>query len=427
MVTNRLQRIIFVTETNKAKKTMKAIAEIYLDPRPKKNGECSVKIKVTYKNKRRYFVTDVSMLPDDYKAMINAKRILNKHKPYHNRLEYYLTKAKSVINELKIFTFEGFRNGFLESRNLSTSVSYAFDKYIESLMLQDRIGTAESYGNAKNSLESYKKNLEFADVTPDFLDKYESWMLENKRSISTVGIYLRSLRAIFNRQDIDSSLYPFGTDKGKYTIPTSRNIKKALTLEEIQKIYHYEPDPNTNEEMARDYWMFLFISNGMNVKDFCLLKWENIEGNMITYIREKTKRTSKEQRKIEVAIKPETQDVINKWGVRSLQKDAYIFPHLNKDMNAETQRDTHKQLTKVINENMKRIAKKLEIDKDVTTYYARHSFATILKHSGAGIEMISELLGHSNTSVTQSYLKGFESKEIQKQTDVLTDGLKRAN
>lgn len=427
MVTNRLQRIIFVTETNKAKKTMKAIAEIYLDPRPKKNGECSVKIKVTYKNKRRYFVTDVSMFPDDYKAMINAKRILNKHKPYHNRLEYYLTKAKSVINELKIFTFEGFRNGFLESRNLSTSVSYAFDKYIENLMLQDRIGTAESYGNAKNSLESFKKNLEFADITPDFLDKYESWMLENKRSISTVGIYLRSLRAIFNRQDIDSSLYPFGTDKGKYTIPTSRNIKKALTLEEIQKIYHYEPDPNTNEEMARDYWMFLFISNGMNVKDFCLLKWENIEGNMITYIREKTKRTSKEQRKIEVAIKPETQDVINKWGIRSLQKDAYIFPHLNKDMNAETQRDTHKQLTKVINDNMKRIAKKLEIDKDVTTYYARHSFATILKHSGAGIEMISELLGHSNTSVTQSYLKGFESKEIQKQTDPLTVGLKRAN
>ena len=393
-----------------------------------KSGNIPISLRVYFNRNYRFYATNIYVnTATELKSILYGQRKSKKQSQINSKLTFYLNKANKIFENLTVFTFDAFENAFFESRDINTSVSYAFDKYIESLMLQDRIGTAESYGNAKNSLESYKKNLEFADITPDFLDKYESWMLENKRSISTVGIYLRSLRAIFNRQDIDSSLYPFGTDKGKYTIPTSRNIKKALTLEEIQKIYHYEPDPNTNEEMARDYWMFLFISNGMNVKDFCLLKWENIEGNMITYIREKTKRTSKEQRKIEVAIKPETQDVINKWGIRSLQKDAYIFPHLNKDMNAETQRDTHKQLTKVINDNMKRIAKKLEIDKDVTTYYARHSFATILKHSGAGIEMISELLGHSNTSVTQSYLKGFAKEEIQKQTDPLTVGLKRAN
>ena len=68
---------------------------------------------------------------------------------------------------------------------------------------------------------------------------------------------------------------------------------------------------------------------------------------------------------------------------------------------------------------MKRIAKKVGIDKEVTTYYARHSFATILQRSGANISMISDLLGHSNLSVTQNYLSGFESEQIEKTTDVL--------
>ena len=76
---------------------------------------------------------------------------------------------------------------------------------------------------------------------------------------------------------------------------------------------------------------------------------------------------------------------------------------------------------------MKRIANKLEIDKPVTTYYARHSFATVLKRSGAQIEMISELLGHSNVQTTENYLDSFENDQIQKQTDVLTSAFKKAN
>ncbi|HLS10525.1 MAG TPA: site-specific integrase [Flavobacteriaceae bacterium] len=392
--------------------------------RQKEDGTYPVRLRITFNRRRKYYTTGIDLTDEGFKRITKGERFSRDEREIIRKLDKYKSKALDVAESLHVFTFEAFEDAFFENRNINKSVSYAFDKYIESLRLQDRIGTAESYGNAKSSLESFKKNLEFAEVTPNFLRRYENWMLENNRSISTVGIYLRSLRAIFNQQGIDKSLYPFG--RGKYIIPTSKNIKKALTLEEIQKIYHYTPEPNTYEEMARDYWMFLFISNGMNVKDFCLLRWNNIEGDMITYIREKTKRTNQEQRHIEVALKPETKEIINKWGIRSIQKDAFIFPHLNDKMNAEEQRDTYKQLTKVINDNMKRIARKLDIDKPVTTYYARHSFATILKHSGAGIELISELLGHSDLKVTESYLKSFAKEEIQQKTDVLTMGLKQA-
>lgn len=279
----------------------------------------------------------------------------------------------------------------------------------------------------KTVLINSKKDLTFAEVTSLFLKKYENWMLTKGNSISTVGIYLRSLRAIYNLQNIDKSVYPFGNGKNKYSIPTSKNTKKALTVEEIANIYNYEAEPTSSKEMAKDYWLFLYLCNGMNVKDFCLLKWENIENEMLTYKRSKTERSQKESKRISVALKPETLEIIKKWGQPSINKNAFIFLHLNNKMNAEQQRATYQKLTKLINKYMKKIASEIGIDRNITTYFARHSFATVLKRSGAKIEMISELLGHSSVNVTESYLDSFENEQIQKETDVLTAGFKKAN
>lgn len=407
---------------------IKAEASIYLDEhRPKKNGKCSVKIKVTFSRKRKYYSTGIDLTSDEFKIIVNGKRRTPEQKEIRTKLNYVYTKAIDVIDNLNVFTFDAFEQMYLEQRNTQNSVSFAFDKYIEQLKLEKRLGTAVSYECAKNSIESFNKKLTFAETTPTILKKYENWMLENNKSLTTIGIYLRSLRAIYNLQNIDKSLYPFGEAKNKYSIPTSRNIKKALTVEEIAKIYNYEAAPHTNKEMAKDYWLFLYLCNGMNVKDFCLLKWENIDGQMLTYNRAKTKRSKKESKKITIALKSETWDIIKKWGQPSLLKDAYIFPHLNPEMTAEKERASYQQLTKIINKYMKQIVAELGINKNVTTYFARHSFATVLKRSGAKIEMISELLGHSSVDVTESYLDSFEKEQIQKETDVLTIGFRKAN
>ena len=131
---------------------------------------------------------------------------------------------------------------------------------------------------------------------------------------------------------------------------------------------------------------------------------------MLTYKRAKTERSQKESKTITVSLKPESLEIIKKWGQPSLNDDIYIFPHLNNKMNAEEKRATYQNLTKTINKYVKQIAKDIGINKEVTTYFARHSFATVLKRSGAKIEMISELLGHSNVGVTESYLDSFEKE-----------------
>jgi integrase/recombinase XerD len=420
-------------------KSAKAQASIYLDElRVKKDGKCAVKIRITFNRKRAYFRTGIDLTPEEFQKVMQigfkgaseeskTLRFTKGQKEVFNKINNLFNKAETLIDKLPVFTFSTFEENYLEQRNTLNSVSFAFDKYIKQLKLENRIGTAVSYECARNSITKFRKDLTFAEITPDLLKKYESKMLEDGKSISTIGIYLRSFRAIYNQQNIDRSLYPFGEQKSKYSIPTSRNIKKALTIEEIGKIYHYAAPTGSTKEMAKDYWLFLYLCNGMNVKDFCLLKWINIDGQMITYNRAKTQRSRKESKLISVALKPETLEIIRKWGQPSISKEAYIFPHLKPKMSAEAERAAYKKLTKTINKYMKRIGAELGFNRDVTTYFARHSFATVLKRSGAKIEMISELLGHSSVAVTDSYLDSFEMEQIQKETDVLTAGFRKAN
>lgn len=395
---------------------------------PNKDGLCLVQIRVYYNRKYRFYSTGVKVRNQtELDQILGGKRRTENQKHQAFQINHLKNKADTIIKEMGIFSFDAFDERFIENKNVTSDVFFAFDRYIEELKTDNSIGTATVYKCARASLAKFKPGLTFADVTVKFLKRYEKWMRENGNSNATIGMYLRNLRTIYNQQNLDRSIYPFGKGKNKYSIPTGRNIKKALTVEEIAQIFHYEARPGTNEEMARDYWMFLYLCNGMNVKDFCLLKWENIDGEVLTYNRAKTQQNNRRQKPIHVALKPQTLQIINKWGVRTLSKEDYIFPHFVQGMDAEKQRKVHQQLTKVINKHIKRIAKALGINKDITTYYARHSFATVLKRSGANISMISDLLGHSSLQVTENYLDGFEKEQIQKQTDVLTVGFEKAN
>jgi site-specific recombinase XerD len=252
-------------------------------------------------------------------------------------------------------------------------------------------------------------------------------MLDNDCSRTTVGIYLRTLRSIFNNaisnKDILPSLYPFRKndyEKDKYRIPEGSNIKKALELKEIESIFKYKAKSGSIKEKARDYWTFIYLTNGLNVKDLCLLKYKDIDGNTLKFIRAKTIRQKKE-RVIYATIRKESLKIIEKWGNKNSSNETYVFPILQGKESAEKQRQLIQQLTHTINDNLKSIAEELGIKKPVTTYSARHSFATVLKRSGASMEVISEMLGHSNLKTTRLYLDSFEKETLEKTTNALTN------
>jgi integrase/recombinase XerD len=238
-------------------------------------------------------------------------------------------------------------------------------------------------------------------------------------SRTTIGIYLRPLRAIFNEAIEEGIIkrekyYPFG--KRRYRIPTSKNTKKALDLTDIQKIYYYQCDPeHPGEQQSRDYWIFSYLGNGMNPKDIASLKYKNIDGDYLTFERSKTERSLRSDPKpITIFLNDDMKAIIERWGNMQTSLNNYVFPILEPGLSPLRQYEVIQNFVSFINGWMKRILKNLGINKKATTYVARHTFSTVLKRSGASTEYIQEALGHTDVKTTESYLDSFD-KDLKKE------------
>ena len=409
----------------KKKSVIVPMSEIIHETRSrKKDGTFPVKLRVYYNREYRYFSTGIDISIDDFNQIMFGQRKTKEQRVIEIKLSAFKTKADDIIEKMPLFDFDAFEKAYLDRRDLVESVSFAFDNLIVDLKADGRIGTATSYNGAKRSLESFKKNLTFGDITKRFLQSYESWMIKNGNSITSVGIHLRALRRVYNLQNINPKIYPFGSGDKQYIIPSGQNIKKSLTMNQISMIYNY--NATGLEAKARDYWMFMYLANGMNVADLCCLKWKDIDEDYITFIREKTRRNVKNITKIRVFYRPEMKEIIDRWGVVSISKENYIFPHFNVSMNEERKYTIRRNLTSEINKQMKKIAKSIGLKSSLSTIHARHSFSTILKRSGESVEKISEMLGHTKIETTQNYLGSFEDDQIKEASQSLVAGLTKA-
>ena len=98
----------------------------------------------------------------------------------------------------------------------------------------------------------------------------------------------------------------------------------------------------------------------------------------------------------------------------SKESKGYLFPILDSQIHKtalQKQNRIHKILGKV-NKNLKLLAANLGVEANITTYVARHSFASVLKKSGVNIALISEALGHSDLATTQIYLDSFDNEQV---------------
>ena len=401
---------------------MKATTSLFIDKyHPKVNDECSISVRVTFDRKKRYYKTNKTATVSDFsKAQGDKPR--KEFKELSLELQTFEKKAADIIKDLTLFTFAEFEKRYYSNRGTRDKISIAFEDYAGILREAGQIGTAVSYECANNSLKKYSENATFSEINPAFLRGYETWMLSKGKSITTVSMYLRSLRALFNNAIAEGLLskenYPFG--KRKYEIPTGNNVKKAITLKDIGAIYNYQPKPGSIADKAKDFWIFMYLCNGMNVKDMSLLKYENIKGDIIEFIRAKTIRTKRIVEPIRVVFTDEVKAIVKKWGNEKKGPNTFIFPILQDGLTPVRERDLIQLQTSVINFNMKAIAKLLKIETDCTTYVARHSFATVLKRSGASSEFIGEALGHADVKTTSNYLGSFEDESKVQTIKALT-------
>ena len=434
---------------------MSVTISIILDTRRmKKSNKYPVKLRVTFQRVTEYYQTVFDLVKEEWEKL-PASRISNELQSIRDKLKEIKRKAEALIKDMEPFSFPEFEKKFIQShshfrqRKLKTElpcettdgfdyspfhkkfpllleqpvkpgiISYSYQIFIKKLIREGRISTAISYHCSYVSLNKFRGDVSFTTITPSYLTEYENWLKSQDLSKTTIGIYLRPLRAIFNEAIEDGIVkrekcYPFG--KRKYRIPSSKNVKKALELEDIQKIYFYECNPDLpGEQQARDYWLFSYFGNGMNPKDIANLKYKNIDGEYLTFERSKTERSLRSDPKpITIFLSDDMKAIIERWGNKNKSSNNYIFPIFEHGLSPLRQYELIQNFVGFINDWMKRILKNLHINKKATTYVARHTFSTVLKRSGASTEFIQEALGHTDLKTTENYLDSFD-KEVKKE------------
>lgn len=392
--------------------------------REKSNGKYPIKLRITVHRKRKYYGVGQEASVSEWEQLnsTSTKGRLRKRKQILTKIE---EDALACCEKLQPFTFKSFEKSFFNNRIVFQSLKSAYESYIHRLTENNQHGTATAYQTAINTLLKYKPDLSIEDIDVDFLRDFENWMLGKKKSITTVGIYLRSLRAILNMAKDNGIIkpedYPFG--RRKYIIPTGKNIKRALNIEDIKKIFNYPTLPDSPYDKAKDFWIFSYLCNGINMKDIVMLRWCDLSDETITFERAKTIRTTRSNPIKIVALRNgHINKIISKWGLPyKRSNESYLFGIIEDTDTEERARKKIQQFTKVTNKYLKRIGEELNLDLKLTTYVARHSFATILVRGGAPLEMASQALGHSSLLTTQKYFAGFDLRKQAEYTKSLTD------
>lgn len=285
---------------------------------------------------------------------------------------------------------------------------------ISEFQLSNQIGTAKINKETLSSLKKFygKPELRFQDLNFTFLEKYDSFLRSNGGSDSGIGFKMRTIKAIFNkaikRELISIKTYPF---KNYKTSALKKEAKKGyLTDEELQKLIEEDFSANKSLQFAKDMYLFSFYCRGINFIDILQLKNSNIYDDRMAYIRTKTGVL------LDFKLKNNPREILEAYNHKS--RNSYLFPLLLQDQpTVEQIKNRSHKLLGQINPALKEIMEVLKINKRITFYTARHTFATFLKFENIAIDVISEMLGHKDIKATISYLNKLPNKKLDQIID----------
>ena len=375
------------------------------------NGEHPLMVCVCKDGKRKYQSLGISIKAEQWDFKTNQPKT-----KCPNR-ERILLLINEKINELqktvldkriagKDFTAATLIESTTKNKSHKTVGEY-YLTYIQNLKKEKRIRYAGMLEVSYNSFVKFNKHLDipFSDIDVAWLKKYELWMKEQNLSVSTISTRVRHLRAVFNlaiaEHFIKNDCYPFRNYKVSKL--NKQTPKRAIAKKDVMRIMGYQ-GKSEMECLAIDVFVFSYLNAGINFIDIAKLKHSNIVESHLIYNREKTKKL------INVPLQPKALEIIAKY---QSDKSPYLFPILSPFHKTEVQiaNRLHKVLAKV-NKHLKEIGEKLNLPIPLTTYVARHSYATVLKRAGVSTSIISESLGHSSERVTQIYLDSFDNEQI---------------
>lgn len=285
---------------------------------------------------------------------------------------------------------------------------------IEDLRQKGRIGNSYAYLNSYNTLRNFNKgkklNYTFSHIDVPFCKKFEDWMRNKGNKDTTLSYQFRTLRATYNKA-IEAKIVareknPFIEYKLSHF--NTKTIKRALSKNDILKIINADCTGQSKlRQLTHDLFSFSYLCGGISFVDIANLTPQNIIEDRLIYQRQKT------HGNINLLLSKEASTIIEKYSAYQQEAD-YLFPilHCKRHITPMQKSNRVHKICHQVNAELRIFAKELGISAEVTTYVARHSFATILKKSGVNIGIISQALGHQDIKTTQIYLSKFDNEQV---------------
>ena len=338
---------------------------------------CSVVINNVESERSSYLQNIEEGIKFEFRQIYELISLMEKRGDYTTKelAEYYLNQS-----------FNGYFFSFLEYQ-------------IKKLKSENRTKTASIYETAKRSFSRFRygEDVRIDKIDSVLISRYERYLKEQGVCLNSISCYMRALRAIYNQavqKGLAVSKHPF---KDVYT-GIDKTVKRAVNEDTIVKLHRIDLAEHPHLQLARDFFMFSFYTRGMSFIDMANLTKKNIKNGYLVYSRSKTKQA------LTIKIEKCIEDIINKY--KDLSIENYLLPIFTE------QNCDYSSHLRTYNKRLKQISQLLDLEKSLSSYVSRHSWATIALRKGISVQIISEGMGHENEKTTRIYLASLEQGVI---------------
>lgn len=276
---------------------------------------------------------------------------------------------------------------------------------VDRQLSMERHGTAKTYTSAYRRFREFRdgSDLIFDDLSPDMIEEYEAWLLKRNLKQNTIRFYLRTLNTLLYKAADNGLIADDRKLFSRVRLSYVTTIKRAIPEADIRAIQRMQLTPGSIMAFARDIFMFSFYMRGMPFVDIAFLRKSNLKGRTLTYCRKKT------NHQLTVEWEDEQREIVERYA--HLAKDTpYMLPIIRRTDGTEYRQ--YQRMQENINRALKKIGSKIGLKMPLTSYTARHSWASIARDMNIPIPVISEGMGHQSYKTTQVYLDSIDTSKI---------------
>lgn len=279
----------------------------------------------------------------------------------------------------------------------------------------ERLGTAKTYRDTLASFTRFRNgcDIAFDALDADTISQYEAWLKARGMKPNSSSCYLRTLRTLYLKA-VDSGLT---TDKDIFRhvfTGFARTTKRALPVESVRTILRLKLPGNSPMAFARDMFMLSFYLQGMSFVDMAYMKKADIHSGMLQYSRKKTGQS------LSVCWEQPMQGIVDKY-THLTKGSPYLLPIITKPDG--TERRQYERMCHKVNRNLKKVGEMAGLHIPLTTYVARHTWASTMRDMGYNLSIISKGLGHESLKTTQIYLSTIDTTAVAKANRKIMDAI----